>query len=169
MTRLKLRLTTKMLLLAGATIFAGVQSLTLQRPLYAKNSSKDFHGGHALSFQQEKALFSVCNASFSSLQTVCTSTLQGTSLNLTTPGVGREPTFDCSPHVHGKKVNFLAAADGPHIDFLILYATFALRSNADSFVEIVVRDREKFILDKAEALSSILQAFGKETVCVRNF
>ena len=68
-----------------------------------------------------------------------------------------------------KTVNFFSVAHGDtYVRMLPLYAFFALFSNPNSVVEMVVVDREGFVLNHAEELLWLLNHFGSSSVCVRH-
>lgn len=67
-----------------------------------------------------------------------------------------------------KMINFFSFAHGnKYVDMLPLYAFFALSNNPDSVVEMVVDNRDEFILNHAKELSWLLETFGASSVCVR--
>jgi hypothetical protein len=68
-----------------------------------------------------------------------------------------------------KTINFFAFAHGDtYLDMLPLYAFFALSSNQDSVVEMVVQNQTDFLQTHAKELVWIMNHFGIDSVCVRN-
>ena len=68
-----------------------------------------------------------------------------------------------------KMVNFFSFAHGQkYVDVLPLYTFFALQTNQDSVVEMVVENRDEFIVNHARELAWLLDAFGSSSFCVRH-
>ena len=69
-------------------------------------------------------------------------------------------------------LNFFAAANGAvYESFVLLYAfqALAIHHNVSSIVEIVVSDSRQFRKAHRFALQTLLQQFGSDAVCVREF
>lgn len=85
----------------------------------------------------------------------------------------RLPLFlDCYNNISAKTaktVNFFSFAHGDvYLDMLPLYAFFALSSNPNSVVEMVVKNQTDFYLKHAKELMWIMAHFDSSSVCVRN-
>mmetsp|Transcript_15786 Transcript_15786/g.43007 ORF Transcript_15786/g.43007 Transcript_15786/m.43007 type:complete len:387 (+) Transcript_15786:132-1292(+) len=84
-------------------------------------------------------------------------------------GGARLEELSCTQPDRGLPVNFLATGAGLHSDFLPLYAFFALASNSDAFVEMVVENSHSFVKRSAKSLRWLTLYFGEDRICVRGF
>jgi len=80
-----------------------------------------------------------------------------------------ERQLQCSRMTEKYEINFFAAPLGKTYEMLVpFYAFFALSSNINAIVEIVVQNRTAYILEYARALKWLLNEHG-QSLCIRNF
>ena len=76
-----------------------------------------------------------------------------------------EDPFPCNSDIKFN-VNFHASGYGSHERLLLSYALFALHSNPDSTVELIVVDKPAYIEKYNAGLTVVTEKFGMHFACV---